>query len=76
MITVRETMREVFKMPNLLVDETMSAADIAQWNSLNHVILISKLEKRYNIKFSLSDMLDIRTVQDICDKIAILCGRT
>ena len=65
-------MRQVFKAPNLVIDESMSAADISQWNSLNHVILISELEKKYQIKFSLSDMLDIKTIQDICDKIQLL----
>lgn len=68
-------MRLLFKTPNLVIDESMSAADISQWNSLNHVILVSELEKKYNIKFSLSDMLDIRTIQDICDKIQFLKSR-
>jgi acyl carrier protein len=74
-LEVQETMRRLFKSPNLVIDETMSAADIARWNSLNHVILISELEKKYHIKFSLTDMLEIRTIQDICDKIQLLSGR-
>ena len=76
LMTVQDIMRQVFRMPHLLINETMSAADISQWNSLNHVILISELEKKYNIKFDLSDMLDIRTVQDICDKISALSARS
>jgi acyl carrier protein len=72
LVTVQDIMRQVFRMPHLVISESMSAADISQWNSLNHVILISELEKKYDIKFDLSDMLDIRTVQDICDKILTL----
>ena len=73
--TVQEIMRQVFKVPSLVIDGNMSAADIARWNSLNHVILISELEKRFDIKFDLSDMLDIRTVQDICEKIKLIKDR-
>ena len=64
--------KKVFDDRELDVCEDTSAGDIGQWKSLNHVILISEIEKEFNIKFGLSDMLEITTVRDICNKIISL----
>ena len=64
--------KKVFDDLEMDVGEDTSAGDIALWNSLNHVILISEIEKEFSITFSLTDMLEITTVRDICDKIISL----
>ena len=66
---IQDTMRKVFKDQDMVIEENMSARDIKQWNSLSHVMIIAELEKTYKIKFGLTDMLDIRTVDDICRKV-------
>jgi len=72
LIKVEELFREVFKDSTISIREGTSAGDINQWNSLNHVLLIDRIEKEFNIKFSLPDMLEMNTVRDICDKIISL----
>jgi acyl carrier protein len=66
---VQEIFRKVFDNEGLEIDDQTSAKDISKWDSLNHVILISEVEKKYSIKFDLGDLLNTRTVSDICNAV-------
>ena len=57
---------ELFKTDNIDINEKTSPENISEWDSLHHVLLIAAIEKRYKIKFELSDMLSIRSIGDIC----------
>jgi acyl carrier protein len=51
------------------IDEQMSADDIRAWDSLNHIILIQELEKTFNLKFNLFEIIEIRDVKGMVDYI-------
>jgi acyl carrier protein len=51
------------------IDEQMSADDIRAWDSLNHIILIQELEKTFNLKFNLFEIIEIRDVAGMVDYI-------
>jgi acyl carrier protein len=72
---VQEIFRKVFDNETLEIDDRTSAKDISKWDSLNHVILISEVEIRYGIKFDLSELLNTRTVSDICHAVIKLSSR-
>ena len=61
--------RSVFHKEQLTISSDTSQSDIDQWDSLNHAVLIDAIEKQYNIKFDLMDMISMQTVGDICEKI-------
>jgi len=63
---VRDIMRNVFDETDLEINDNTAARNINNWDSLNHVILISEVEKEFGIHFDLNDMLEIRTAGDIC----------
>jgi len=46
--------------------ESLASRDIKKWDSLNHVMLITEVEKEFGIKFDLMDMLEMRSIGDIC----------
>ena len=58
-------MREVFENKHLIITNETSAKDIAEWNSLNHVLLITEIEKKFNVSFSLDEMISFANVGDI-----------
>jgi len=62
-------MRRVFDDNKLEINDSTSARDIRRWDSLNHVILIAEVEKKFGIHFDLDDMLEIRTAGDICQAV-------
>jgi len=64
--TVAGICREVFENKNLDITAETSAKDIRKWDSLYHVMLITAVEKHFGIRFELEDMLDMKTVGQIC----------
>ncbi len=46
----------VLELENFEIKENMTAADVAGWDSLNHMVIISKLEKEFNIRFKLREL--------------------
>jgi len=66
---VQDVFRKTFEKPDLIIIDSISPKDIKKWDSLNHVILISEIEKAFNIRFELQDMLESRDVGSICRTI-------
>ncbi len=73
--TLQPLFQSVFKDDQLTITLTTTQADIDQWDSLNHAILIDAIEKHFDVKFDLMDMLRIQSVGDICDLIATKKGK-
>ena len=69
LIEIQEIFREVFENPALLITEVTAPADIHEWDSLTHVLILSKIEKKFEIKFSLDDMLSFENTGDICKAV-------
>ena len=67
---VQEIFREVFENPALAITLTTAPADIHEWDSLTHVLLLSKIEKKFAVKFSLDDMLSFENIGDICKSVS------
>ncbi|SHF38706.1 acyl carrier protein [Mariniphaga anaerophila] len=63
-----DTFRNVFGEVDGLTEQT-SADDIGKWDSLNHVILIQELEKAFDMKFDLFEIIEIRDVAGIVNYI-------
>lgn len=62
--------REVFSDDSIIITREMSAKDVEGWNSLNHMILVSEIEKAFSIKFKLKDLNKMHNVGDMIDIIA------
>ncbi len=59
----------VFNDDQINIEASTTADDIDAWDSLNHAILIDTIEKHFHLKFDLMDMLNMRAVADICERI-------
>ena len=62
---LQEIFRDVFENSTLEITAITAPSDIHEWDSLTHVLLLSKIEKKFGIKFSLDDMLSFENVGDI-----------
>jgi acyl carrier protein len=63
--------RLLFNEPELELSKDMTAQDVANWDSLNHVNLIVAIEGEINIRFSsseISDLQDVGALMDLVDK--------
>ena len=66
---VQNICRKVFNDSNLIITDQTSATDIANWDSLNHVVLIMEIEKVFNIKFALGELQDLKNVGSLVEII-------
>ena len=70
---ILDKMNEVFKrvLGNQVgeIKKLTSPADLDQWTSLNHVLLIAETEKEFGVKFDLDDMMEFENVGDIIQGI-------
>lgn len=61
--------RNVFNKESLIIKREMSSIDLPEWNSLNHMILVSEVENVFLIKFKLKDLNKMHNIGDMIDII-------
>lgn len=65
---------DVFDDNTLVITRDTSAADIDEWDSLEQINLLTAMEKKFNLKFTLSDVRNLKNVGDLADLIKRLIG--
>jgi len=65
-----DVFRTVFDQPDLVLHNAMTAADVENWDSLNHIDLIVAIEKKFKIKFTTREVTGLKTVGDLADLTA------
>tara|TARA_B110000263_G_C15285352_1_gene500488 strand:+ start:1365 stop:1604 length:240 start_codon:yes stop_codon:yes gene_type:complete len=62
---VYEIVAKVFSISESDVNDSSSPENIESWDSFNGLILVDELESHYNIKFTISEITNVKTVADI-----------
>lgn len=67
--TILKELHEVFfkvlEHNNFKLTNTTTANDVDGWDSITHMMLINEVEKKYNIKFKLMDLMNMDNVGDL-----------
>jgi acyl carrier protein len=63
--------QEIFSNSSLVLSESLSANDVDNWDSLTHMILITEIETKFNIKFKLKELNKMKNVGDLVGIISI-----
>ena len=66
---VKEICSDIFNIENLDIVSNTNSTEIDQWDSLNHLNLMSSIEEEFNIKF---DFEEIGSLKNICDIVKII----
>ena len=56
--------REVFEDPGLVLSDSLSAIDVENWDSLNHITLIVEIESLTGLSLSTDDLVNLKDVGD------------
>lgn len=64
-----DVFRKIFGT-EMSLSENSSANDIDRWDSLNHILLIQELEKVFEIKFNLFEIIFLKDVKGIIEYIS------
>ena len=60
---------DVFEDESIVLNENSTNSDIEAWDSLNHIQMITEVEKYYKIRFELNELLNFKNVGDLCKAI-------
>ena len=65
-----EIFHEIFTDNTIVLRDDMTAADVENWNSLTHMLMITKVEEVFGVNFKLRELNKLKNVGDLCDTIA------
>lgn len=54
----------MFAIPETSVNDVLELKQIAAWDSMNHMVLISRIEAVFNIQLTGDEIAEMRTVGD------------
>lgn len=55
----------VMDVPESKINDQSSPESISSWDSFNGYVLLDELESEFKVKFTLDEVLDVKTVSDI-----------
>ncbi len=66
---VQDIFRDIFDDDDLRIEDSTSSDDIEEWDSLNHINLVSAVEKEFRIRFALGELQSLKDVGTMIDLI-------
>jgi len=67
-----EIFREVFDDESIEISNEMTAKDVEEWDSLNHINLIVAVERKFKVRFTTKEVTNVANVGEF---IALLKGK-
>ena len=64
---VQDIFRDIFDENELIISDTTSSDEIEDWDSLNHINLVSAIEKEFKINFTLGELMVLKDVGAMID---------
>lgn len=66
-IIVQNIFRDIFDIDDLVINNKTNSDEIEDWDSLNHINLVSAIEKEFKIKFALGELASLKDVGAMVD---------
>ena len=73
---VREVMKLAFGIRPERVSLSTTRADVPEWDSVGHLILMLGLESRFGVSFEIDDMTRLTSVEAILEYLSQACPST
>ena len=65
--SVQNIFRDIFDQDDLIIENSTNSDAIEDWDSLNHINLVSAIEKEFSIRFALGELLELKDVGSMID---------
>lgn len=62
---LNEVFQDVFDDEDIIVDEETTADDIEDWDSIEHINLISAVESEFGIRFTMGEVSGMKNVGEM-----------
>lgn len=67
---LNEVFRDVFDDESIVISERTMADDIEDWDSIEHINLISAVEREFKIRFTMGEVSGMKDVGEMIDIIS------
>ena len=67
---LKEVFRDVFDDDSITVGPKTTAKDIEDWDSLEHITLMTAVQKKFKVKFTMGEISSMKNVGEMADIIA------
>lgn len=64
---IQDIAQEIFAKPELVITDTMGAADVDTWTSLAFMQFLTAIEDKYGFKFKMMELLQLRNMGAVID---------
>jgi acyl carrier protein len=64
---VQDIFRDIFDEDDMVIEDKTNSDDIRDWDSLNHINLVSAIEKEFEIRFALGELMALKDVGAMID---------
>jgi len=64
---VQDIFRDIFDEDDMVIEDKINSDDVEEWDSLNHINLVSAIEKEFKIKFALVELMTLKDVGAMVD---------
>ena len=69
LLKLQPIFQDVFDDSSLVITDSSSFVDIEDWDSLNHIVLLSIIQEEFGVKFRLEEMFLLNNVGDLINTI-------
>lgn len=66
---INQIFRNSLQEPDLCLNYSSSANDVAKWDSINNLILLTEIEDCFGIAFPIDIILNAKNIGDLCDYV-------
>ena len=63
----------VLKLDSVIINDDLSAANVDGWDSLTHMVIITEIEKRFEVQFKLRELNKLTNMGNL---IALIASKT
>ena len=64
---VQDIFRDIFDDDEMIIEDKPSSDDVEDWDSLNHINLVSAIEMEFKIKFALGELMELKDIRGMID---------
>lgn len=64
---VQDIFRDIFDEDDMVIENATNSDEIEDWDSLNHINLVSAIEKEFKIRFALGELMTLKDVGAMID---------